>query len=624
MTGGLLRKELRELRPFILIALLFLCLDCVEWLLQGSPSSRSTLATELGDFGPAYAALLFLLAFAVGTGLLVREIDDRTLAFLDGLPVARMRVFCTKAAAALGVLLVYPVGHVLVLMALHTLERQSLDHDLHPVLLLQYLALACVVVGVGLATGILLGFLRNLAWLVLALCAMAIGVIAKLAPTWSVLNPAELLEARLVGTRWLLPTEALAIHLGVIAGFTGLAALIFNSAGGGHGRRLRLWLGRPLVSAVVVVATLGVAIGAIALLARPDDPARAGDAPKVEFETAAAGSARTARYSFSYPATQAESLQLVLAEADRMHDEVAAILGVDPGASIDVDLSGSAQNTEGTAFHDRIRMHLGRRPLETLAHETAHVLSLRLAGGEHERELTKMSALNEGIATWITNRISIRAGLTDMQRFQAAIVSQRHMVSAAELADIEALAKQVDINLRYPLGAALIESMVGRYGPDAPRKLLVTIGDPDFPRGLQGTELWSAAFQAAGMDLALVFDDYTRRLKAWEAEFAARIATLPRPRVSLVRRPGSIGLDLKLSASLPEGWFGVLRLRPAEDSPLEQYVTIRMGGEGQAWMPESAAVGGRVCFQPGVGSREVGILEAWQCLPVDAAAEGTE
>ena len=201
-------------------------------------------------------------------------------------------------------------------------------------------------------------------------------------------------------------------------------------------------------------------------------------------------------------------------------------------------------------------------------------------------------------------------------------------LSRVEQAFVDAVARRARRrrNRRWlALGAALVESMVSRYGPDAPRKLLATIGDPDFPRGLQGTELWFAAFQAAGMDLPLVFDDYTRRLKSWEAEFSTRIAVLPRPRVSLFRKEGSVGLELRMSSSLPDGWFGVLRLRPAEDSPLEQYTTIRItGGPAVAWMPESAAVGGRVCFQPGVGSSEVGILEAWQCLPVETAAEWKE
>ena len=132
MTAGLVRKELRELRPILVVAAFLLFLDCLEWLIQRSSSSRGAVATELSDFGPSLAAMLFVLAFAVGTGLLVREIDDRTLAFLDGLPIGRGRVFGTKVATAAGVLLLYPVGHVLMLMGQHLLERQSLDHALHP------------------------------------------------------------------------------------------------------------------------------------------------------------------------------------------------------------------------------------------------------------------------------------------------------------------------------------------------------------------------------------------------------------------------------------------------------------------------------------------------------------
>jgi hypothetical protein len=314
----------------------------------------------------------------------------------------------------------------------------------------------------------------------------------------------------------------------------------------------------------------------------------------------------------------------LLDDADRIYAEVADLLGVEPGARIDVDLSGSATNTAGTAFHERIRMHNGLEALATLAHETAHVLANRLAGGEQERELAKMRVFNEGLAEWIENRVTTGSGLTDLNRLQAAIVSRRQLIRAEHLTDFEMLEREADLTLQYPLGAALVDSMVTRYGREAPARLLRTLGDPDFPRDLQKAELWFAAFQGSGFDLGLVFADYSRRLKSWELEFAGQINALPRPRGSLVRDGNMIGVELRLDTVLPEGWSALMRARPRQDSPLTDYWTSFADEDLVAWIPAYQAIDGQLCFQPGVRSFGAAIFESWVCLSLDSAAEWQE
>jgi hypothetical protein len=617
--SGLMRKEFRELRPFLLLGVFLLLLDLIEWFTE--QLDMQPLAVNIGESSEALGVLLFFIAFAAGTGLLVREMDDRTLAFLDGLPVSRARVFGVKILVAAVVLLLYPAGHLLMLTAQHFISRQSLDHALHAALLWQTAAMICVVTGTGLALGLLLGYLRALCWLTLGLLALTLITSMQFIPGLTVLNPIALLDMQLTGLQWQVRPTALFTQLGLMSASTLLALGIFISAHGGGRRKLQQWLGRPLSSAVVTLATIGISLVVIvvfgSLSADKEKPAGSGKAPAAKFADSPVVSARTERYSFSYYSQQAEQAQAVLQEADSIYAEVAAVLDAGDGARIDVDLTGSLQNTEGTAFHDRIRMHLGGNPRRTLAHETAHVLAHRLAGGERERELSKMSVLNEGLATWVHNRVAGHGGVSDIDRFQAAVVSRRHLVKPEQLTDAESFARHSDINLRYPLGAALVDSLVARHGPDAPKKLLLALGNPDFPRNLSGAELWFAAFQAAGFDLGQTFDDYSRRLQGWEVEFAEPIAALPRPRVSLDYSPGKVGVELRWEGQMPGGWGAVVRIRPKEDSPLEQYMQLRLGPGAVAWITRSTLVNEQLCFQPGLQTEEAAIFEAWSCVPLE-------
>lgn len=617
--SSLLRKEFRELRPFVLLGVFLLVLDILEWLTE--QLDMQPLGLNIGDTSEALGVLMFFIAFAAGTGLLVREMDDRTLAFLDGLPVSRARIFGTKVVAAAGVLLLYPAGHLLMLVVQHLISRQSLDHAFHGPLLWQAGAMICVVTGTGLAFGLLLGYLRSLCWLMLGLLILALVTVTHFIPPLSVLNPVNLMSMRMVGVDWQVPVTPLLTQLVLMGGGLLLSLGIFVSGQGGVARRLQQWLSRPGASAFLTFATIGVCIAALvvfALLSAGDVDRAGGKKPPVaKFADSPLVSERTARYSFSYYTQQAEQAQSLMREADRIHAQVAALLGAEDGARIDVDLTGSQQNTEGTAFHDRIRMHLGRDPLKVLAHETAHVLAHRLAGGERDREFPKMSALNEGLATWVHNQVAANVAVTDTQRFQAALVSRRHVARPEQLTDMDAFARNSDISLRYPLGAVLVDSLVARHGPDAPKKLLLALANPDFPRSLAGAELWHAAFQAAGFDLAATFNDMSRRMQDWEAEFADRIAALPRPRLSLDYKPGQLGVSLRWNGQMPEGWGAVARIRPREDSPLDQYMTLGLGGGAVAWISRSRAVAGQLCFQPGVSAGEVSIFETWSCVPVE-------
>src|SRR5216117_3038260 len=74
--------------------------------------------------------MMFTVAFALAASLLVREGDDRTLAFLDGLPLSRTRMFLTKVGLALGVLWLIPLSDLLLKILLYSWSRTSLEPKL--------------------------------------------------------------------------------------------------------------------------------------------------------------------------------------------------------------------------------------------------------------------------------------------------------------------------------------------------------------------------------------------------------------------------------------------------------------------------------------------------------------
>ena len=628
MTGALFAKEMRGLRPFLFVVVALVLLDTIDVFL--TPFEAHSLPVRLASLSTELAALQIVLGFALGSNLLVREIDDGTLNFLDGLPLTRRAIFAAKFKAAMLVLIILPLGLLLLNAALHLATRESLDYALHPSLLLTFFALSILATAVSLTAGMLLGFLRTLCWLVLVLCAIGIKLLEDSAPSWAAaLNTAELLTLRFTGTSWQLPWPTIWTQLGAAFLFGVSAFLMFNSAGRvlAQVRRLKQPR-RRLVAPVVTIMVLAAVAGTVMLLERgkrESGESHSERADAVEFTPIASGHATTSHYSFSYPALSSARVSPLIAGADRTFADVADLLKIDGGDPIDVDLSGTTQNHAGTAYLDRIRMdvRVGGAPA-TLAHETAHVFAARLAGGEHAPQLDGMVVFNEGLAEWVEGKVTTPGRENEHHQLAAAIVSARRLVTPRQLTDHDAFASAVDENLKYPLGAIFVDRFVARYGPDAPRKLLKALASEDFPRDLRGYALWQTAFQLSGFDLDLVLDDYARHLKQLEPKFARQIAALPRPRGSLIEQDDDYAIALRIDLPLPDKAYPLVRFRPGMASDSAQYRTSygELSEDGKyytAEVPNKIITRGEVCFQPGLVYEGITIYERWVCMPQSAA-----
>lgn len=620
MRFAVWRKELRELRPYLLLALFLSVLNFLDFSFEWIDSL---------PLGSTFARLyewsvpVFVVAFAIGTGISNRERNDRTLSFIDGLPLGRLELFFAKLLAALLVLMLLPVLQALMLMVLHLWARGTLDQALHPDLVIQLLALQAVTVFVGLALGTALGLLRSLAWSAVGMLAAALAVLRHEIPWMEALNPIALALPKLRGARWEVPWDALWIQLAVAVALLLLGAIGFVRAGLPRGAdRAR----HPVVNGLLVLVTAGSLFGAVALwMPHEEDQDHSGAVAEEGpyFPPSAPAQMHTAHYRFSYPAHAANQALPLTTAADRVFGRVHELLGAAPGEPIEADLSGSQHNTVGTAFFGRLRMELTDDAVAVLAHETSHVVAARLAGGERATLWDQAVVLNEGIASWVERDFATEAGRKEVEahRFVLAALHQRHRLHLDELYDFDSFAASWDEGLKYPIGAALIDATVEVYGTEAVGRLVHAFAEPRLPQDLSGFALWSAVFQLAGMDLGRVTDAFFAQVIEDARLHEASLNELPRPIPFLVRTDEEIAVDVQLDRALPDGWSVMLRFRPGPDSGADTYSTRRVRPGKPVPRDWRSTRRGEVCVQAGLRRGWITLYEEWTCLPMSSVAQ---
>jgi hypothetical protein len=626
-------KEWAGMRPFAWLLVVLVLLDLLELAAGDLQTWHRSFTLFSGSRWTESTVMSLLLSFAMGSGLLARELEDGTLAFLDGLPVRRSEVFLSKLMVAGACLFAYAMATPLLGWVLHVWLRHSVDEPIAAAsvawLALRYLLLLVA----GLALGLLFGFFRYLAWAMLAICAAGVMLLRSAWPrAGSALDPTQLIADGWSTQGWggdtawtvaILTAACLAAAYLLFAGAGGIAML--RLARLAQHRAFMFVLGAAGFVALFTVLSQTLGKGGD----RGGDEA-GGDTPvAAATATPSAGRARkvvTAHYTFNIPAGRSVD-ERELKEADAAFATAAKALSVEitEAPLIDVDLAGSIRHTAGLASHNRIRVSLEPGWQNTLVHETVHVIESWLAGGERGRGLDKMSLFNEGLAHWAEPAYRNDADLRRQGNLAVASMFRRHLLNQDELLDDRSLQRNIDWRLQYPLGAGLIEALVKRYGPDAPRRVLATLAQADFPPALEGYELYRSAFQRAGFDINLVLNDYALELKRWSEAFAPVIDSMPRPRGMLVREGGRVGIAVQLDTPLAKGQRLVVQFRPRADSRIDDVVAVdrleQRQGRPVAWLPLDQVAGNQVCYQVGVRNRLYDLVEPWSCLPLRAAAD---
>ena len=583
MIAVLARKDLRAQVPFLVFVLLVQAANWLDVVLTTYPdlaSPRTALGHVMDNDGNGLSLLHFLVAFSLAVGLLLREFDEGTMEFLDGLPVSRTHIFTVRFAMGFAILAVMPLSNAALAMTRASLSATSLHPDVPFGLIATGAGLQLAQCFVFLALGLLLSFLRRFAWI-------GLGVLYWIyvaASTWlervSAVNPFLLTKPVFKGQAWMVPRVELSLQLALAVACTAAAYFLFVRQGdrlgpGSRGPRSRPV--RKLAAGGVAFLTIALAFSVLGHLAKDDDrPPRPGTARYASF---ALGRAHTARYVISYPTNLAARAQALVDGADAAHDRVLDYLEVRPAeaALISVDATGSTQGTAATTRSTKIRLDLSSSAdvgelLTVLGHETTHAYIDRLSA---DRAATAQGSrfFHEGLATHVEYAAFRTPGERDRLRTIAAALRVRRLVDFDELLDPSALTRRLDPSVVYPLGEAFAAALVERHGRSAPARVLRALGRESARQDLDGPELWRDAFQTAGFDLDGVSGEMFRSLDLWAARYAHEIAAFPRLVGSAWKEEEWVGVDI--DGDPPPGFALACRFRAREDTPRHEYA--------QAW-----------------------------------------
>lgn len=620
MNRVLLDKELRALRPF---AACILGLSVLSWIY--------TLCTKVPDaehFDPVHwldetrggsLLLLALFSLVLGAGLLMQESDQRTLLFLDGLPVSRTRVFCMKTLAAMLVIALLPLLDLGTDVATGWLSRTSTDAPFPWTFIGAEAGLLLLAAVYLVALSMLVSFTRAwfalvtglLLWAYLWLRGRGIDWLAFF-DTYALLGPSYTGAKVLVSWRHVAAHAAGAIVSLFIAwlGFLSLgdrAQFAAERLG-----RLR-WLAALGVGARWLAPVIWIA--AFVKLAGPDGSGSNGkDSPVGE---QAFSQRETKHYEFLYRTSQTASAKPLLADADHVYDQVASYLGasasptrvvVDLASSVTTHASGQTNWTKiriplqpGTSL-DELRLILG--------HETTHVFIEQLSNGRMSSHFNECRCFHEGLATCVELQLFGTDADRAQNRRAVAGAWSRGKVPLELLADDAALGKQREPYLVYPLGEVFARALIDTHGRDAPARLLRAFARPDAPVGLHGMALWRDTMQVAGLSLDRVAAAYETACAAAVTQEHDFVATLPRLTATVRIADGNIVVQ-PIFIGLPPG--KVVCLTQDDDPIAPQLTALSPHPDGSFTWPVSRQA--KPAFRYLLGWRTAGtsipVFEPW-------------
>lgn len=601
MNRLLLGKELRSLAPYAMCLFALFAIGTVY-----------TLATEMPDqqaFDPVRwmdktrSGSLMILAFfgmLVGAGLLMQESEQRTLLFLDGLPVSRTHIFFIKVLAALIVIALAPLLDFGSDIFFGYLSRTSISGPF-PWKFIGVEVLLQILAGLYLiALAMLISYTRAWFPLITGLVFLAYLWLRDRGLQWlAFFDTYTLLGPPYVDSRVLVSWRHVAAHLGAAAGFLGIAWLGFLSLGDraqyavDRLGRLRFFAAvgtgvRWLAPVVWIAALIKVASSS------PDFNVISSDAPVGE---KAFAHHETKHYEFLYRSAQSTAAKPLLGAADHIYDQVVGFLGAPPAPSrVVVDLASPVvSHAAGQTNWTKIRMPLtDGSPLSEqtliLGHETTHVFIEQLSNGRLADHFNEIRFLHEGLATYVELQLFGSDKDRAWNRREIAGAWSRGKVPLESLMNNEALSKVREPNLAYALGESFARALVESQGRDAPARLLRAFGRKNAPTGLHGQALWRDTMQAAGLSLDRVAAAYDANCAAALKEEKAFVGTLPRLAATVRVEKGNIVVQ-PIFLGLPPGAVVCLT---EDDNPLgPQLTALRRRPDGTFTWPaqnQSSAV----------------------------------
>lgn len=618
-------KEWISLRPFalLLVALFVFGLFIVQ-------------ATEYFDVYPIWENVLssaasvvsvtFILCVVVSMGLIVREKDEGTLLYLDGLPLSRFAIYAAKWLVAVALITTINLLWTLEAIVYDLLSRGSASPPTPWRSIGVFAVLELFLSVYFLTILITFSFLRRwslialggIFWIVFWLKSMQVPYAELLDPFTLIETPAE------IDDRWEWPRLQILV-MSVIAAIAWIAGyLIFSirqGASSAFSRGMKeAWWGK-LAGGCAIILVIVMWIGIFVAISWDEgmkvaqeevEKAKSRQLPPDREDQIV--TAESERFRFIYRDRAKGRMKTLVKEADPVFDTVAGFLRLPEamrGARVTVDLSSPlASHNAGQAYWKKIRMALPekakdeaageREALAILGHEVAHVFTDQITQGRLEESFDSARWFHEGLASYIEFRFFRGDADATAYRRWVALASRWNEVEFTEMVDNSVFSSLRDPFLAYPAGYLWVDSLVRVYGDEAPAKLLTAIGREDGPRKLNGLALWRDASLAAGYDLERVRSDFRSQLNALREKFAEEFAVFPEITAGSAFRRGE---KIIIRPDLPEGWGSNL----PEGTRLVCRVRPRPGATSTQWRystlddDETFAVPALSFLKPGIG-----------------------
>ncbi|NLT70083.1 MAG: ABC transporter permease [Verrucomicrobiaceae bacterium] len=624
---AILWKEWVSLRPFALLLLALFVFGL--FLVQATEyfDVYPFWANTIGNLG-SVVAMTFILCAVVSLGLMVREKDEGTLLYLDGLPLSRFSIYLAKWLVAVALVSAVNLLWTLESIVYDLLSRGSASPPV-PWRSIGVFAVLELFLGVYFITLLVaFSFLRR--WTLVAIGAVfwiLLGLRSLQAPYAELLDPSSLLVAPAeIDDRWEWPRLQLLV-MGVIALIAWIVGYILFSfrqgSASAFSRRLRETCWGKLAGGCAVVLIVVIWLGIFVTVSWEDsvETARAeAAAPASPVDRAKEiVTTESERFLFVYRREIQHRVETLEAKADAIHETVADFLEMpeeDRGDRITVDLSSPlAAHNAGQAYWKKIRMTLppgdednpdpgDKEGVAILGHEITHVFLDQITDGRLGESFDAARWFHEGLASYVEFRFfRDDSGATAYRRW-IALAAQWEEVEFSEMVHNETFSTKRDPFLAYPAGYLWVDSLVRVYGDDAPAKLLRALGRREGPRKLRGLALWRDACLAADFDLERVRSDFRRQLADLREEYADASQAFPEITAGDAFRRGD---KIVIHPEFPDGWKSHLpdgaeilcRVRPRADARPTEWRYSGLGEEESFSVPAISFLKPAIGFQIG-------------------------
>lgn len=625
MMQALLRKETRQLAPFLFLTGFFVLMDWLYLLAMEFPDQLPMGKLIDQDFSQEGLVTAAVLGFAISSGLLVTETSEKTLDFLDGLPVGRWSIFWAKFIAAFGLMLLLPVSRLGAALVFQSLSMHSLDNGYHWDVLVKIGFLEAWGCFVILSVLMVLSFFRAFALLILGLVFWLYTLLNVVhVPGVRLLNVFALADPIFEGQRWVMPWGRV--------GATGMMGMVCLAVAGGlfamlgdrtmrlgaywqrMQRRLgwgaagvlgQLWFG--FGAGLIFVVWIGLAVFHFA-----DEEA----VRKPAFQNWETSRLRTKHYDFLFRENLAAEAMRLGGGADEVHERVRGFFEAESPGRLVVDMSGQFQRHVGQAYWKKIRLALDpTMDLDTLrsilGHETAHVYVDHLSESRLDHVFDSARFLHEGLASYVEYHLFLAPEKLEGLRRVAALMRARNEVILEELASDQQLSRKRDRNLVYPLGEIFVSALIEHQGSNAPSRILRAFARKDAPEDLRGMVLWEDAFQSCGYNLPEVLAQFYMKLDQEVVAHRDWINSVPRLLGAVEEERDRIGI--RAVAKAPARGRIVCRFRAGVDDTEDSYFTAYAGADGICWVPKSWLTERSYWYQLGLegAGTSLPVYESW-------------